>query len=321
MNIHDQKILNRFPRIELSYEIITHKKVYNYEFIMAIPEGTKCFIWFTKYDGKNMCFLLEICNKKKISKIVNIQCSFEFKNDTIFYGTNFEHNKKNVISIENVYYYDGINTSQYLFIKKLYLLNNFFKSIQNVDKNICIGLPIIFTNFLDGIKKVTNLDYKIRFFQFIKKNENREIIINMEYFKKSNTSIKNQEKSYNDINLIIKKKMIFKVKADIQNDIYYLLFDGNESFDIAYISNYQTSVMMNKLFRNIKENENLDALEESDDEEEFQNDELDKYVDLEKEYNMICVYNKKFKKWEPINVTNEKAIQKNEYLVIEKNNC
>ena len=35
---------------------------------------------------------------------------------------------------------------------------------------------------------------------------------------------------------------------------------------------------MNKLFRNIKENNNLDLLEESDSEDEFENIQLDKYV-------------------------------------------
>ena len=40
---------------------------------------------------------------------------------------------------------------------------------------------------------------------------------------------------------------------------------------------------MNSLFRNIKENRNLDLLEESDDEEEFENTSLDKFVDLDKE--------------------------------------
>ena len=59
---------------------------------------------------------------------------------------------------------------------------------------------------------------------------------------------------------------------------------------------------MNKLFRNIKENINLDALEESDDEEEFQNEKLDRFVYLDKSYKMICGYNYKFKKWFPISV-------------------
>ena len=61
---------------------------------------------------------------------------------------------------------------------------------------------------------------------------------------------------------------------------------------------------MNTLFRNIKENRNLDALEESDDEEEFENDRIDKYVYLERELNMVCLYNYKFKKWYPIKIAN-----------------
>ena len=58
--------------------------------------------------------------------------------------------------------------------------------------------------------------------------------------------------------------------------------------------------MLNKLFRNIKENDNLDLLEESDDEEEFENINEDKFVNITKRIKMKCVYNKRFQKWEPI---------------------
>ena len=56
---------------------------------------------------------------------------------------------------------------------------------------------------------------------------------------------------------------------------------------------------MNNIFRNIKENTNLDALEESDDEEELENISLDKYVYLDKIVEINCVYNNRFKKWIP----------------------
>ena len=103
------------------------------------------------------------------------------------------------------------------------------------------------------------------------------------------------------------KYKFFMVKADIQNDIYHL-FNPDETANnanidnelIASIPDYKTSVMMNSLFRNIKENKSLDALEESDDEDEFENVNLDKFVDLSKKIKMNCVYNYKFKKWTPI---------------------
>ena len=88
---------------------------------------------------------------------------------------------------------------------------------------------------------------------------------------------------------------IFYVKPDIQNDIYYLYKINTVNCSIisdetAHIPDYKTSVMMNKLFRNIKENDNLDLLEESEDEEEFENIKEDKYVDLNKFVLMKCVY-------------------------------
>jgi len=81
--------------------------------------------------------------------------------------------------------------------------------------------------------------------------------------------------------------------------------------------------MMNKLFRNIKENINLDSLEESDDEEEFENEKEDRFVFLDKKYNMVCNYNHKFKKWYPIKIVDSenqnKIIHKKDLLVYEKN--
>ena len=93
----------------------------------------------------------------------------------------------------------------------------------------------------------------------------------------------------------------FVVRPDAQNDIYYVLRRHDEPITsttmIAHIPNYKTSVMMNSLFRNIKENINLDALEESDDDEE------ESLVDLNKWMRMSCTFNARFKRWQPIHHT------------------
>lgn len=96
------------------------------------------------------------------------------------------------------------------------------------------------------------------------------------------------------------KESVFTLKPDIQNDIYHLYEEGDKYHSVALIPDYKTSVMMNKLFRNIKENTNLDTLEESDDEDEFENDRDDQFVFLDKSYKMVCAYNHKFKKWTPV---------------------
>ena len=102
---------------------------------------------------------------------------------------------------------------------------------------------------------------------------------------------------------------IFKVCADIQYDIYHLFAYGKNKtsvyYNVAYISNYKISVFMNKLFRNIKENLNLDYIEESEDEDEFENIREDKYVDLQKILYIECNFHQKFKKWIPMRVVQQ----------------
>jgi len=101
-----------------------------------------------------------------------------------------------------------------------------------------------------------------------------------------------------------KQPTIFVVMADMQFDVYHLFAYGRNKelvyCGVAYIANYKTSVFMNGIFRKIRENGCLDAIEESDDEDDFQDISCDKYVDLEKQVQMECKYNARFKKWEPV---------------------
>lgn len=100
-----------------------------------------------------------------------------------------------------------------------------------------------------------------------------------------------------------RERAIFLTTADMQSDIYHLVHPSDWYMtDVAYIPNYKTSVMMNGLFRNIKENRNLDAMEDSDDEDDFYDIRYDKYVNLNKQLTMECMYHKKFRRWIPLRV-------------------
>ena len=126
---------------------------------------------------------------------------------------------------------------------------------------------------------------------------------------------------------------VFIVKATLQNDIYELHTGGSAqplhlpptasgiAYGIAMIPSLKSSIMMNSLFRTIKENANLDLLEESDDEEEFENRSESKFVDLDKSYMMKCVFLKRFRKWQPLEVIKDiksKVITYKEALFLEK---
>ena len=100
--------------------------------------------------------------------------------------------------------------------------------------------------------------------------------------------------------------------ADIKYNVYNLYvydnYNGIQFYQKTYIPDYKTSVMLNNKFRIIKENTNLDLLEESDDEDEFENIDEDKFVYLDRYYNFRCYYHLKSKRWIPFELTNDKHI-------------
>jgi hypothetical protein len=106
-----------------------------------------------------------------------------------------------------------------------------------------------------------------------------------------------------------KYKTVFQVSADIQYDIYNLFAFGKNNqpvhFGIAYIPTYKKSVFMYNLFRKIRENQNLDYIEESDDEDDFEDTNENKYVDLDKVLLMECFFHNKFKRWIPLRVVDK----------------
>ena len=322
-------ICDSFPNVELSYETLIHKKVYDADFCLLIPEGVKTFIWFTTIRDQNVCLSMTIGEKKQIQKVRIVHASFESKlaYGTILYGTTFRHNKSFAFSIEDILYYKGKSCSELSFDKKLILfrtvLSKDISSYIYTSKQLLFGLPLISTHFDDLAKKVPTLPYTIDTVQFRKMKKNYgNHCFNMKYNRQNmKMGINYREKG----NLPFHNEpRTFLLRADIQTDVYHLcVYNENRKDEIwgtASIPDYKTSVMMNKLFRIIKENDNLDALEESDDEEEFENDSEDKYVRLDKKIPMICEYHRRFKKWVPIRLAKqgERVISKRDIDRLEK---
>jgi hypothetical protein len=306
-------ILHNFPNIKLSYEKIVHKKVYSFDLLLSIPDGKKCFAWFTSFKNNTVCIVLELDNRNKKEfkhiKIINCCSSRSLCYDTLLFGTLFYHMNNPFFSIEDILLYKGRDISNHDFVYKLNIISNILKNdIKQISYNnscVVFGLPLISKNNED--LDITTVSYKLHSVQYIKNNS--RFTLSIDEFK---TSAKEQFKEpikepvkeqVKEKRVTTKQEKIFICKPDIQNDIYHLYTSENDYVGLAAIPDYKTSVMMNKLFRIIKENNDLDALEESDDEEEFENSNVDKFVNLDKSHKMICIFNNKFKKWIPIKIT------------------
>jgi hypothetical protein len=312
-----QHILQRFPTIELSYETIPHTKVStDYNLCMAIPVGTKCYAWMTFYGEDDVCFLLELNKEKKISKISYTllkPCDI-LANGTLFYGTLVS---PQVFVIEDIFLYRGISAKKMLLSEKLGCIESALTDYTPIDMHFY--LPALW-----GVTKTESYEclydipaefaciYPVHHIQYRCLNTVAPYL-NSYPTKKGFTPAPSQNTiiyvPYSHANFAkpqYKGTVVFKVMADIQYDIYRLFAYGSKKTDVyynvAYIPNYKNSVFMNKIFRNIRENANLDAIEESDDEEDFENIDPEKYVDLKKAVFMECRFNTKFKKWVPVRI-------------------
>jgi len=322
-----KQILTNFPQIEPFYETIIHKKVYNSDIIMAIPEGSKSYAWFTTdyITGDNICYILEINDNDKKVKYISV-CKTRF-HSTLSYGTIFsgifinnnkkQYNKNNTANnffIDNIHYYKGKDLTKDNYLNKLTLLKQIFtkelgQQVLTSEYTI-FGLPIIDTNFQNLLYNLEFINsYKVAYLAFKKldnTNKSNNSLL-LKYYKPGSNNNNNTTNNNNKL-----KEAIFKVYPDIDSDIYKLYTYNQQTgteeyYNIAYVPDYKTSVFLNSLFRNIKENTNLDALEESDDEDEFESDNIAKFVTLDKSYKMNCIYNQKFKRWTPVSIADNNS--------------
>ena len=210
-NSYSDYVLNSFPlqSSELSYEIITHKKVYNPDIIMAIPEGKKCFSWFTRYNSENVCFLLELDEKNRIKEVKRIYTGFDdsLALGTIFYGTLFAYktnnNYINCFCVEDIYHYKNKTCIHMQFNAKLETLRSIFKieiiqSALNGQFTI-FGLPLLSTDFDLLLKCIQKLPYKVAQIKhrFLTKQNARKIIT-MNYFKPGAKYMNNNNNNNNN---------------------------------------------------------------------------------------------------------------------------
>ena len=333
------QLTRRMPHVELSYETIPHKKVSpEYNVCMAIPVGKKCYLWYTFYQtengNENVCFILDLNREKKPFKATIVERGIDNKlaKGTLLYGTVFEEiiNEKTVevFIIDDVLHYEGNTTRGLQYDTRLGILSTYMSQYGSkiIGERICVALPMIWPIKKDEeyecvyelpekwAKYPEYITHHVQYRCLKQAAPYYNIIPTRKAFTVSTpTPISNKTPElvpdYGNIVRFDYSKQIYRqtatfiITADIQFDVYHLFAYGRNKqkayCGIAGVPNYKTSVYLNGIFRKIRENQNLDAIEESDDESDFQNPAEDKWVDLHKQVQMECTFNSKFKKWVP----------------------
>lgn len=270
-------------------------------------------------------------------RMLNVPCadeSWHCGTGTILYGTHMVDKKR--FSVENVHYFCGIQQDNDGSMDRFL---RFFESLKkgNLSLPFQLFMPVMHASFADAFNDATGIKtYEVYSIQhrFLKRDcsEYKNLLFHLaqpeSYQQQPHQQLQLQlQPQHQPVNVKsaffpnqahskptndpVRKPHLrtFYVRADLQNDIYYVLHASDEPITqntmIAHMPNYKTSVMMNSIFRNIKENRNLDALEESDDEDEIKDlDKCSSLVDLDKCVKMECAFNARFKRWHPVALLN-----------------
>jgi len=308
-------LLNRLPALELSYEPKLHKKVYASVYYI-IPKGPKALIWYTYWNDRNVCLLIKLNERGNYSDVQLFPTVFSnaLALGTIIYGTYFLHYNRHHFTCEQLYYYKGLPIAQKPYLQLLLdMFTNEVEQVRYTADSLVVGLPVMTETYEEALEQMEQLPYKAYGVAALASSAYGKTAVPATV--KTNALAPTPAPTPAPLvpaplaltpapapapALNLGNKAIFKVKADLAADNYQLYTAEDLFYETAMVPTYKCSVMLNTLFRKIKENANLDLLEESDDEEEFENTKIDKFVDLEKIVLMECVYSKRFKKWQPV---------------------
>ena len=285
-------------------------------------------------DGQSVQFLNE-----KTCKIIPT----DFELGTIVSGTIYEEieDPKKHFLIDDIHMYKGILLSKWTFHHKSGFLYDFLSSLISspTEDEISMALSVLWNSKNEIPNKIS---YNIRHIQYrstkqilphynVSSNKkplwNPTIIsdcskIDVEKAETEITTKKiiNTNWKYDFSKQIYKRNVLFWVTADLAFDVYYLGALHNNKVvycQNALVLNFKTSILLNSIFRNIKENQCLDSIEESDDETDFEDVREDKFVDLNKECIMECYFHFKFKKWVPLCVVSTTEERINNVVVLQ----
>ena len=321
-------LMRRLPDFELSYETISHNKVSElYDICTAIPIGKKCCAWFTFHEKKHVCYLFELNREKKFTKATIVPTTFHdsLALGTIVYGTIWQE----FFVVEDILHFEGISMKLVPCGERLGFLQQFMeKQIRDGAKlNLMFALSVMWKTSTaiahDSIPAniVKTIAFPVHHIQYRSLTEIMPYL-NVSIQRKILTTVQSKESQFRKDVIDYSKRIdlskpqykyptIFQVSADPQFDIYHLYAYGKNNqivyYNVAYVPTYKTSVFMNGLFRKIRENRNLDYIEESDDDDDFQDMNESKYVDTTKVLLMECVFNSKFKKWTPLRVVDKRS--------------
>ena len=307
-------LLRQFSELRLppkpSYVPI-HNNVDHFDYVRFIPRGAKAWIWFRWFFDRPHLFLIELFPDGKPRRIQGLQ-SPEFAPDlfshvgTVMFGTLFFHRGRQFCSVEELFLYMGRPIHDEIrFDQKLACVCDVLHhDIQMTSSStIVFGVPVTVPRCALDDAVLESIRYPLYHVEYVRASHpNRYFCLLIRLY-----HMPREEEGRRLIAAVNRPRpglrRVLYVKADLRPDIYHLYAAPCATEEVyegfACVPTYALSVKLNTLFRRVKGNASSDAIEESDAEEDFENDQPDKFVFLDKVVAMVCVMHPHFQRWMP----------------------
>lgn len=248
--------------------------------------------------------------------------------------------RRNIFIAEDIYYHCGTNLSNLCFGDRIGFLREYVKT----DRSSALPLMWLSTEYNCNIpgEIATVIGYTAHHIQYreigrvapyinvaipkrgtVTSNIPAQMSSAMVAQKITATSVMNPIPRFDYSKPSYRYPAVFNVTADQQLDLYHLYAfkQSNPSVycGLAGVQSLKTSMFMNRVFRRIRENDNLDLAEESEDESDFENTDANKYVNLDAVVRVECIFNQKHKKWIPVRLSNDKLIHIDKLIATNNN--
>lgn len=307
-------IRRRFPKdIELPVENYLPGKV-QADVYEVLPVGKPAMLWFTFFEDGHAAFVVTKTQRGNRYDIVRTCFESELAYGTVLSGIFTIRSKEDgtphsFFCANDVLYYKGNSLRDSTLFGRLSTLyrifnNNEVGNLGPTDDVLTIKTSVMTSDFTLAQGHLNTLPYPAYGIRMFNLRDKQSVGI---------LTANNNKSVSSDI------RCVFLVKANADPDSYTLFGKdpngGNAqcnaeseklvSVGLALVPSYSDSVRMNLLFRNIRENVSLDYIEESEDEDEFQDINPTKYLLDGAKHKMNCYFSKACNRWVPESVASD----------------
>lgn len=288
-------IVNELPQFSMESASKSDSRVFGYDSCHAIPKGKRALGWWHVSQDGPICHILCLDSRSG-----GISCGYQYMSSfddiisagTIVSGTLFVVKERSFFAMSDVYQYAGTMISNIGYSRRETYIAVIGRHLNPINYNtqcITFGKPVSAVSYKELSVKIRDLSYEVS--SIVYSHHDWGVGKIRPFIAHGQSTHKAHE-------------CVFAVTPHVSQDVYELRCQDSSALRWACVQSLAESIKLNKSFRKIRENDDVDLGEISPDESEFEDIDPAKYI-KRRTIRMTCRYDYKFRKWHILAPTKE----------------